>query len=290
MPSSPRLNAIRRRQFCASTLAALSACVSAGPAVAAAVDLDHPQGVLDTLVRLRGSHSPRPTFWWLTETVYGVVGDRITPLHMGHVGTVVRTVPNGDGSATLTQLETVFWTALDGVTELTTLKNPYTGADNPLTPLVMGPHSVRLTTKGTEAPQQAPGGTMAFASSLGPVVQVGDDIFISSDVMAAVTFEDPGKPQRTVNDLSTYQGRLSDLERASGGFVPAWVTMQSVSSWTSAMDMGGREGHLVSRAAGAKVESIDLMPTLWRTFAARHSPHILKDPESALAAAPAKLG
>jgi hypothetical protein len=131
---------------------------------------------------------------------------------------------------------------------------------------------------------------MAFASKLGPVVQVGDDVFISSDVVATVSFDDATRAPRSVNDLSTYQGRRSDLADTARRFVPAWVTYQGITSWAPEMAMGDREGHLVARAAGAKVESIGELPEVWRRLAARHFPHVLKDSVAALSMPPAKLG
>ncbi|MBM3512154.1 MAG: hypothetical protein FJX59_00405 [Alphaproteobacteria bacterium] len=278
---------LSRRDLGVVTVGAGLAAVT--PPARAAVALDTPQQILDALVRMRGAGEGRAAFWWLTETVYGVVGSQITPLYAGHVGSIARTTRNADGSHSQTQLETVFWTMLDGARELSVFKNPYTGADNPMTPLVMGPHMVRLTTSGTEAPPSAPGGKMEFASSHGPVVRVGDDVFISSDVMATVTFDDVALRSRSVNDLATYQARMTDL--ASGAdFVPSWVTFQSIASWPSALNMGSRDGHMVARAAGAKVKSIDAMPKTWLTLAERHAPHLLNDPIGALSRPPAKLG
>lgn len=258
-------------------------------ATSAAVPLDTPARILDALVRMRGAGEGQAAFWWLIETVYGVIGSQITPLYVGHVGTVVRSARQADGSYALTQLEAVFWSDLDGKRELTAFKNPYTGTENAMAPLVMGPHTVRLTTAGTEAPKAAPGGRMEFASNHGPVVQVGDDVFISSDVMATVTFDDAALRPRAVNDLATYQARLSDLASAAD-FIPSWVTFQSIASWPSVLKMGERDGHMVARAAGAKVKSIEAMPATWLTFAERHAPHILKDPVAALSAPAAKLG
>lgn len=261
----------------------------AGTSLRAATSmLDRPEGVLEALVRMRGAGEGQIACWWLTETVYGVVGNQITPLYAGHVGSLVKTSRRADGVFDLAQFETAFWTTLDGKTDLTTFKNPYTGADNRLTPLVMGPHTVRLTVAGTEAPPPSPGGKMAFESNHGPVVEVGDDVFISSDVKAVVTFDDPAKPSRAVNDLATYQARRSDLA-GSADFIPSWVTFQSIASWPTALNMGGRDGHMVARAAGAKVGTLAEMPETWRRLASVHAPDLLKDPEAVMARAPARL-
>jgi hypothetical protein len=94
--------------------------------------------------------------------------------------------------------------------------------------------------------------------------------------------------KHTYNELVTYQGRLSDINNPDVLSAPAYITLQSVTSWREWMQAEGVGGHTTARAAGAKISRVEDFPPEYLAAARARHAAIIADPVAALNAPPPK--
>ena len=95
-----------------------------------------------------------------------------------------------------------------------------------------------------------------YHGRLGPVTVQGDRIWLRTDVEA------------------------TDETRAG---VPADLSFQNIIRWEPWMRRGHRPGHLMSRAIGRKVATVEELPVDYRAMAEQKHPDYLRDPRGILA-------
>ncbi len=255
-------------------------------AQAASLDYDNPHDLLTALVKLRGSIDGTLVFWWLRGIRYGVIGAEVTPLFQTNAASIQRFEAQDDGSYMATFLEASYYTNIETGELLNEWRNPYTNKLNKVESILLGPVKNRLTVDGMSAPEDPPGVTMEMSSHIGPAVVVGDDIWIKADTKAEIVTKDGSRPTYHGNDLSTYQGRKSEVEDESRPSAAATVHYQSATDWRSWMGLENVSGHLMARAVGRKVQSADEFPQEYLALVEREHPGLFDDPVAAMDAAP----
>ena len=61
------------------------------------------------------------------------------------------------------------------------------------------------------------------------------------------------------------------------------LAFQNTLRWEPFMRMGDRPGHMMSRAAGRKLEAVDALPADYRSIAERMHPRYIENPTARLA-------
>jgi hypothetical protein len=272
-----------------AALAAAPALGRVGPA-RAALDPANPRDVAAMFRKLRYRMSDGLVFWWMVDTKIGQVGATLTELWGMQVGSIMRLTNRADGGFDTTSLEVVFYTDLKTGEFLREWTNPYTGERHKIPHAPVGPTTIAYSAEGRSTPPKELGGSRLENTTLiGPAVAVNDDVWVRHDSIAKVISPDPARKPFEVNDLSIYQGRLSELADPAVDFAEATVQSQQVTSWRAWMNMGDRPGGMTSRGVGRKVRSYAEMPRRWRDLVAEIDPEIAADPVGALERPAAKF-
>ena len=244
-------------------------------------DLNDPQQLLLAFMRLGASLDNRLIIWWMDGVRYGVVDAKAKALFGMKVGMFHRFFRQANGDYELAMFELTYYTDLEGGELLEEFQNPYTGEINRVSQVRLGPEIRRQTSEGLADP----GNPLVrdYRSSLGPAMINGDQLWIPTSVEATIKFPKPTAPEILLNIYTTVQGRLSDAVNSDLMSAPATLAFQNVLKWEPFMRMGDRTGHMMSRAAGRKLHSIEELPNDYLACAERMHPKFIADPIATLA-------
>jgi len=225
----------------------------------------------------------RPVLWWKTGTKYGVIEGNITPLWNMWVFFVQRVVEHRDDSFDVASLEAVYLTDVDTGALLDTWHNVYTGETLPVPGQLMGPETQTFGGDGAPVRSALPGINIERTHSLGPATLAGDDVWLAIDSSAVVTrTQEPDARPFRVNDLETFNAKLSDVLDPDLESAPATAALHLISSWQTWLNMGARPGSQVTRLVARKTfDPADLPDGLTKLMRRLH-PDILHDPAAAL--------
>jgi hypothetical protein len=263
-----------------------------GPAPAAlpaAAELGNdPALLLQAYMRLAGSLDDRLVIWWMDGQRYGVTGARARLLFGMQVGMFHRFFAQPDGTYKLAMFELTYYTDLETGALLETFDNPYTGETNRVRHVRLGPEIRHQTPAGTARPDNAL--VREYASSMGPAVVNGDDLWIPNAVEASIRFPGERGLEILLNHYTTVHGKLHDALNATLLSAPCTLAFQNVIKWEPFMNMGDHPGHMMSRAAGRKLERVDQLPPGYLEMAERIHPKLIADPRRTLDKLSARLG
>jgi hypothetical protein len=237
--------------------------------------------------KLAYSMNDGPLIWWTRGKKYGSVNGEITPLWSLNVLLFKSVTHRQDGTFDTRMMELVYKTDVETDELLNNWRNPYTGEEYEEVPLIMGPLSRRFSDDGPMSQSALPGANIKRTGKLGPAEIAGDHVWLSSDSHVLVKRKD-GSTFRA-NDLNTYHGRVSDVLNPDLPSAPATMSTQLVQSWHPWMNMGDREGTLVTRLAGAKCFVVDDIHPRILTLLREHHPDIAEDFVSRLAGSPERF-
>ncbi len=144
----------------------------------------------------------------------------------------------------------------------------------------LGPEIRRQTSRGIARPDNPM--VTRYRSRLGPALVRGDDLWIPTDVEATIEFPKPAAPSILLNHYTTVHGRLSDALNPDLASAPCEFNFQNVLKWEPFMRMGDHPGHMMSRAAGRKLESVDDLPADYLSMAERMHGQYIADPVKTL--------
>lgn len=269
-----------------SIAAAPQGAAQAASRKAAAFDPADPDQLALAFRKLAHSLDDSLTWWWLHGTRYGIVGSVATPLWDMHVGTWLRTRDLPDGRYEVKSAGANFYT-LPGETKLLErFANPYTGktVDVPY-----GPPRASVTLydrKGGSpfANFRMPGMKIGRQESdFGPAWVHDDEVMVRGDFMLHAEPEDPSRPTFTVNDWSTYVGKLTDVADPRVQNPPCAQDFNDILDFPAWLQMPGHPGTYYSRCFGRKVFRYEQMPAQWRTLFEGRLPQEAKDPGGLLA-------
>jgi hypothetical protein len=233
------------------------------------------------------STDDRPLIWWTRGKKYGSINGEITPLWTLNVLLFKAVTQNDDGSFNARSMEIVYKTDVETDALLNSWRNPYNGEVYEEVPLIMGPLTRRFTSAGPISQTALPGADIKRSGTLGPAEIAGDDVWLWADSQVLVDRGERGTFR--ANDLSTYHGKVSDVLNPNIQSAPATMTVHIIQSWHPWMNMGDREGTLVTRIAGAKCFSVDDIHPRIRGLLRSHHPDIAKDFVARLAGPPERF-
>jgi len=233
------------------------------------------------------SADDRPLIWWTRGKKYGSINGEITPLWTLNVLLFKAVTQNEDGSFDARSMEIVYKTGVETDALLQSWRNPYNGEVYEEVPLIMGPLTRRFTTAGPISQSALPGADIKRSGTLGPAEIAGNDVWLWADAHVLVDRGERGMFR--AHDLSTYHGHVSDVLNPSIQSAPATMTVHIIQSWHPWMNMGDREGTLVTRIAGAKCFSVDDIHPRIRGLLRDHHPDIAKDFVARLAGPPERF-
>ena len=245
-----------------------------------------PGALLTTFMRLAASLDDRLVIWWMDGIRYGVVDAICRPLHGMQVGMFHQFERQPDGTYRFAIFELTYYTDLDTGALLTTYANPYTGKTDSVIHVRLGPTVRVQTAEGlTVSPEPA---IREYHSRLGPVTVQGDRIWVRTDVEARIVLPLPKAPEIILNHYTTLGGLLVEATDETRASVPADLSFQNIIRWEPWMRMGDRPGHLMSRAIGRKLATVEELPADYLAMAERKHPEYLRDPRGILARTLAK--
>ena len=247
----------------------LGALAIAAPAVPAGSSLT-------TFMRLAASLDDRLVIWWMDGIRYGVVDAICRPLYGMKVGMFHQFRINPDGSYRFAIFELTYYTELDSGALLTSYANPYTGQSDHVMHVRLGPTIRTQTIDGMTVPPDP--AIRNYQSRLGLPTVHGDRIWMRTDVEARIVLPVPGAPEIILNHYTTVGGNVSEATDRDRASAPADLSFQNIIRWEPWMRMGDRPGHLMSRAIGRKLASVDELPADYLAMAGRLHPDYLRNP------------
>lgn len=271
---------ISRRDFCDGLAAVVALAALPATAARSHDPLRDPQQLLTAYMRLAGSLDDRLVIWWMEGRRYGVVDARAQLLFGMKVGMFHRFVRQADGSFKFAMFELTYYTDLATGALLETFDNPYTGDTNTVQHVRLGPEVRHQTPAGIARPDNAL--VTDYHSTLGPPLVRGDDVWIPTDVEATIEFPKPTAPTIVLNHYTTVHGRLSDAVNPARVSAPCQLNFQNVIKWEPFMRMSDHPGHMMSRAAGRKLEAVEDLPADYLAMAERKHARLIADPAAAL--------
>ncbi len=217
----------------------------------------------------------RPLIWWIRGNKYGSINGELTPLWTLNVILFKSVAHKEDGTFDAKSMEVVYKTDVETDAPLTKWRNPYNGEVYDEEPIIMGPLTRGFTDAGPVSQSELPGVEIKRRNVLGPAEISGDDVWLLTD--AHVLVDRVGQERFRANDLSTYHGKVSDVLNPEMPSPPADMTVHIVQSWHPWMNMGDREGTLITRINGAKCFAVeDIHPRILTLLRANH-PQIARD-------------
>ncbi len=268
---------LTRRGFMIGTgLVALGMTTDALPRVAGAPahrvpDLSVPANNLRELVRMAASLNERDVPWWYDGTIYGIVqGENPRPLvkFEGMEIYWMRHLPAGDYE--LIGNTVTFYRDVATGQMLDKFPNPYTGAQNTVTPAVQGGGPGRgfnYSVKGIRATkfiEQLPEKPLLLDWSF-----VRDMVWLHNE-----TAYPPGMAPPRAQRQTMFAPLKSMLDRRLDS-LPAVFSSTVFQPWPKWMEMGERPGHVVWHASGAKLKDIDQLPEEYRRRAEQEFPKLM---------------
>lgn len=244
------------------------------------VDLTDPQQLLQAFIRLGATLDDRLVIWWMDGVRYGVVDSRTRALFGMKVGMFHRFFRQENGDFKIAMFELTYYTDLASGELLEEFDNPYTGETNRVAHVRLGPEIRIQTADGLADPDNPM--VHNYRSSLGPAMVSGDELWIPTSVQATIRFPKPGTPEILLNIYTTVNGRLSDAIDPNIVSAPSTLAFQNILKWEPFMRMGDRRGHMMSRASGRKLHSLDELPSDYLACAERVHPKLIADPIATL--------
>ena len=292
MNSRPGPNAPmnRRKLLLAGSAVAATSMLPSAISAANQLDLNERWDRLDALAKLRGSVDGSMVMWWMKGTRYGVVDDVVTPMFNMLIGSFVQLKPVPEKGYQLTMLELSYLADLESGAILDTFVNPYNDNVCEVPEQRLGPVPILMTPEGVILPDVPAFGDVDLQTTVGPAIVSGDVVWIRDDSTVKVDSDHPMMGKHTYNELTTYRGRVSDINNPDLPSAPAEVIFQSVTSWREWLRADGVGGHTTARATGAKISRFEDFPSEYLAAIRERHPEIAKDPLAALNAPPPQPG
>lgn len=279
-----RRTALRLMGALAASTATTTAARNADPSHT--LNLDDREQLFTAFRKLAHSMDDRVGWWWLRGTRFGVVDSVATPFWDMYVGTWFSTRDGDSGTYEVTMAGANFYTPPGSTSLLRTFRNPYTGKD---VEIPYSPPRARTTTMSPE--KSSPFGELEIpnmkttqSGEVGPGWIEGDDVVIRGDLAlhAEPTDPDSGARPLTVNDWSTYVGKVSEVSDPAVKNAPCRQYFTDILTWPRWLDMGDQAGSYVSRCYGRKELSMGGMPKTWQRLFAEVQPDAARDPDAIL--------
>jgi len=256
----------RRLFVAAAGMAALPTVVGCAPSLDKTgsrplPDLTQPQENLEGMLRMQASLREEDVPWWFDGTIYGIVGeDAPEPLVRFEGWEIYWVRPLDDATYELTGHTVTFFYDLVTGRMLDSFDNPYTGKRNTVQASVQGGGAgygfnySRDGVRPTRFLDKMPDQPLILRWSM-----VRDTIWMHSETAYPPGMKQPRKQRQT---MFARREDFTDREQLN---IPASFSSTVFENWPKWMDMGDRPGHVIWHAAGAKIGSMDDLPTEFRS-------------------------
>lgn len=242
--------------------------IDKGSAAPGTVGLASPEANLAGFIRMMASLEDVDVPWWYNGTVYAVLGEEQNPqaLYTFEGMELYRIAELDDGTYELTGNTVTFFRDLEG-DWLQEYANPLTGATNEAGVAVQGGGPGRgfnLSVNGvrpTKLRDQIPDAPLRkwWSVAAGRVWMNNDTVY------------PPGLPPPRAQSQSMF-ATVEEFNDANLPRIPAVFSSTVTMPWPEWMEMGERPGHLLWHAAGAKLDSLDMLPVQYRERAESEYP------------------
>ena len=250
------------------------------------LNLDNDADAFLAYLKMRGSFSSDPMYWWYKSLTYGVVDRQVTLLYALEIASWSRSELNDDGTMTTTASEVGYYLSPEDGRVLENVTNPYTGKPIRLCHIKGGPRQFLLTPKGMKLVKGMPAGTEFSISFRQPFV-VNETVYMSEETHGAIPSQvkdadgqDVDWPFRT-DEFTTYSAPLAELNDAAVPTAKSTrFTFQNMMNWPVWMEMGTRPGFTMGRGQGGRIKSFDDLPASIKEPVMERDPLFYKNPES----------
>lgn len=223
-------------------------------AVPEGFNLADPLTALRTHVKLVGSVGNEVVHTFFRLNIYGDLGaGNFVPLFtMNNILVDYWTAQEGDVYE-MRKYEVGFYTKIDSYEPLDHFDNPLTGEQHNIHHFRLGPVPRVYTPDGIIV--------MGYNPNPMPLELIGDRVFLATQsIESTADVVNPGQTN-FVNSFMTYSALLSDVANPQVLSAPVHAQLQNKNRWAPWMGMGDRAGGTVARGFGAKIASLDALPS-----------------------------
>lgn len=239
-------------------------------AAAGVIDLNDPVENLRAYIRMRGDLTGKTVVERIEARSFGVIEHQLPVPLFGAVGIQVsRFLPSAEGFLFRYRYVSLATDLATGA-PLTTLANPYTGAQQRIPPRITAPGEILITTRGwqfTRRPNDA--ATQRNAGVVRPWVRISDQLQLTDTLISPPKFE-----VQPAFQLFTYMsawGEATDRGRPAAMSSFAGTGMEDWKDWME-MDSAKHDGSLTVHMTGRKVAGRSDFPDWLLAAADREMP------------------
>ncbi|MDG2243558.1 MAG: DUF1838 family protein [Rhodospirillaceae bacterium] len=220
-------------------------------------DLETPLGNLTNLLRMSASLDPEDCPWYYNGTIFGIIGEEAPrPLYTFRGMEIYQTKKIEDGRYFFTGGTVSYITDLESGEWLYKFQNPYTGKTNDVPAAVQGHNPERgfnYTVNGVEpnwAADRIPDKPLRLWWTA-----AGEYVWLHNE-----TVYPPGMPSPRKQRQTNF-ARREHFTDPSVRKIPSTFTSTFFSPWPRWMKMGDQPGHTIWHASGAKLDSVEDLPS-----------------------------
>ena len=114
--------------------------------------------------------------------------------------------------------------------------------------------------------------------SFRPAVTLRDDIWITEEINISGQPPNTGPMPFRYNEMTTYNAKLSDLEKPGLATVPTSIQYQSIVGFSSWNGMGGLNALNMGRGSGTRVARVEDFPPYYLELTEKYHADVLNDP------------
>jgi hypothetical protein len=245
--------------------AAAGAILAAGPATAAALDVNDAKNAARIRAKIMGSTREEEVMTYLRINVYAFLNEgTLKPLYTLSNLNIRRWSPQADGSFKAKVYESGTYFKFDSDEPIDLWENPFTGEKRIPGDFQNGPLNLTINADG--------GISTGAEATLKPKPlrswSLGDDYFLQQ--ASGFSYPNPWTPAEWPAESSgetthwdshyLFSAKLADVANDEMANVPATVQLQNLVTWAPWLGMGQRPGRTWGRGVGAKIASLDDVP------------------------------
>lgn len=236
-----------------------------------APDLGKSEENLDAVLRVTGSLREEDVPWWYDGTIFGIVGEQQPRPLVKFEGMELYWVRHLDnGEFELIGNTVTFFRDVESGKMIDKFQNPYTGETNTVKPAVQGGGPGRGFNYSVKGIRPTP---FIDAMPERPLILnwsfARDMVWLHNE-----TQYPPGMPPPRAQRQTMFVPLDQFNDRAVKN-LPTVFSSTVFMPWLKWMDMGDRPGHVIWHASGAKLESIEQLPSEYRARAESEYPQYM---------------
>ena len=280
------MNDVSRRRALGTAAAGLGASLAMAwlsrPSQAA-LNLKDSSDFLTTVLKMRGAVDGSLSLGWIMGQRYAVIDGKATPLYGILASTFANYTRMDAETFEMRSFEVAYFTDLTTGNLLETWENPFTGKVVEVPQTRMGPSVVPVKPAGFDLDNVPSMAAMASARHrFRPAVTLRDDIWITEEINIAGEPPNTGPLPFRYNEMTTYNAKLSDLEKPGLATVPTAIQYQSIVGFAPWNDMGGLNALNMGRGSGTRVARVEDFPPYYLELTEKYHADVLNDPMAIL--------